>query len=170
MALGGLHRCRRIAGAVALVGMAFYAVLFPWHTVSQAAAQFLPSTLEKSSKPICHDSEPLPSDGGSKSSPPAKPPSQCPICKGFAALQLALVGAVHVFVRPEASVSAPRMSSASRRRCPGSSGCRAIPTRPRAPASRRGVPPKGSPMCVRRSPSTCAEGYGAWRTTHHSTR
>ena len=35
------------------------------------------------------------------------------------------------------------------------------PDWPRAPASRRGVPPKGSPMCVRRSPSTCAEGYGA---------
>ena len=31
-------------------------------------------------------------------------------------------------------------------------------------------PPKGSPMCVRRSPSTCAEGCGAWRTTHHLTR
>ena len=53
---------------------------------------------------------------------------------------------------------------------PGSSGCRAIPTRPRAPASRRGVPPKGSPMCGRRSPSTCAAGCGAWRTTHHLTR
>jgi hypothetical protein len=35
--------CRRIAGAIALAGMAFYAVLFPWHTVSQAAAQLLPS-------------------------------------------------------------------------------------------------------------------------------
>jgi hypothetical protein len=80
MALGGLHRCRRIAGAIALAGMAFYAVLFAWHTVSQAAAQLLPST------PICHDSGSS-SDGGSKSSPPAKPLSQCPICKGFAALQ-----------------------------------------------------------------------------------
>jgi hypothetical protein len=109
MALGGLHRCRRIAGAVALAGMAFYAVLIPWHTVSQAAAQLLPSKLERPSKHICHDSGPS-SDGGSKSSPPAKPLSQCPICKGFAALQLALVGAANVvFVRPEASAS-PRMA------------------------------------------------------------
>jgi hypothetical protein len=109
MALGGLYRCRRIAGVVALAGMAFYAVLFPWHTASQAAAQLLPTTLEKPSKHICHDSEP--SDDGSKRSPPAKPLSQCPICKGSAALQLALVGAANVvFVRPEASVSAPRMA------------------------------------------------------------
>ena len=53
----------------------------------------------------------------------------------------------------------------SRRRCLGSSGCRAIPTRPRAPASRRGGPPKGSPMCMPRSPSMCAKGYGAWRAS-----
>ena len=109
MALGGLHRCRRIAGAVALAGMAFYAVLIPWHTVSQAAAQLLPSKLEKPSKPLCHDTGPS-SDGGSKSSPPAKPLSQCPICKGSGALQLALVSAANViFVRPEASASAWRM-------------------------------------------------------------
>ena len=109
MALGGLHRCRRIAGAVALAGMAFYAVLFPWHTVSQATAQLLPSKLAKPSKPLCHDGGPS-SDGGSKSSPPAKPLSQCPICKGFGALQLALVSAAKVvFVRPESSASAYRM-------------------------------------------------------------
>ena len=110
MALGGFHRCRRIAGAMALAGMAFYAVLFPWHTASQAAAQLVASTLEKPSKHICHESEPS-SDGGSKRSPPAKPLSQCPICKGSAALQLALVGAANVvFARREASASAPRMA------------------------------------------------------------
>lgn len=110
MALGGLYRCRRIAGAIALAGMSFYAVLFPWHTVSQAAAQLVASTLEKPPKQICHDGGPS-SDGGSKHSPPAKPLSQCPICKGSAALQLALVGAANVvFLCPEASASAPRMA------------------------------------------------------------
>src|SRR5512142_2536268 len=57
------------------------------------------------------------------------------------------------------------MSSASPRRCPGSSGYRAIPTKPRAPASRRGYSAKGSPMCVHRSLSTCAKRHGAWRMT-----
>lgn len=109
MVLGGLHRIRRIAGAIALVGMAFYGVLLPWHTVSQAAAQLLPSNPEKSSKPICHDGGST-SDSGSKNLPPAKPLSHCPICKGFAALQLTLVGAANiVFVRSEATASAPRI-------------------------------------------------------------
>jgi hypothetical protein len=109
MAVGGLHRCRRVAGAIALAGMAFYAVLFPWHTVSQAVAQLLPSKLEKSLKPNCHDSGSA-SDEGSKSPAPAKPLWQCPICKGCAALQLALVCAANtVFIRPEASASAPRI-------------------------------------------------------------
>ena len=106
MALGGLHRCRRVAGAIALAGMAFYAVLTPWHTVSQAAAQ-LPQALEKSARPSCHDVGP---SGGSKSSPPAKPTSHCPICKGFAAFQLALPGAAIVtFVPLEEGTLAPQL-------------------------------------------------------------
>jgi hypothetical protein len=36
MILGDLHRRRRFAGAIALVAMAFYTVLLPWHIVSQA--------------------------------------------------------------------------------------------------------------------------------------
>jgi hypothetical protein len=36
MILGDLHRQRPFAGAIAIVAMAFYAVLLPWHTVSQA--------------------------------------------------------------------------------------------------------------------------------------
>lgn len=110
MVLRGLHRWRRIAGVVALAGMTFYAVLFPWHTVSQVAAQLLPSKFEKSSKPICHDGEASPSDAGSKGPPPAKPLSHCPICKGLAALQLTLVGGANViFVRPEAGPSTPQI-------------------------------------------------------------
>jgi hypothetical protein len=93
----GLHRGRRLAGAIALVGMAFYAVLIPWHTVSQAAAQ-LPHPSDKLSQPNCHSSGPQ----GSKGSLPAKPLSQCPICKGFAALQFALSGTTSLAFIPSA--------------------------------------------------------------------
>ena len=54
MSLGGFHRHRRFAGALALAGMAFYAVLLPWHTVSQATAEIAPAGLAGLSEPPCH--------------------------------------------------------------------------------------------------------------------
>ena len=48
MILDGLDRHRRFAGALALLGMAFYAVLVPWHAVSQATGPPL------SFEPPCH--------------------------------------------------------------------------------------------------------------------
>ena len=38
MAIALAHRYRRFGGTLALLRMAFYAVLIPWHAVSQANA------------------------------------------------------------------------------------------------------------------------------------
>ena len=52
MILGDLHRERHFSAAVAIVAMAFYTVLLPWHTVSQATGP--PPSLGKSFEPPCH--------------------------------------------------------------------------------------------------------------------
>jgi hypothetical protein len=97
MILDGLDRYRRFAGALALVGMAFYAVLVPWHTVSQATTPSL--ALAKSSEPPCHREN-------AKTPQPLKPPTNCPICKGFAAFHLATGVSVNMLlVRVAASAS-----------------------------------------------------------------
>jgi hypothetical protein len=85
MVLGGLLRHRRLGGALALAATAFYAVLLPWHTVSQAITP-LPNA--RSLEPPCHHALAAAEDS-SKSPQPLKPRSNCPICKGFAALHLA---------------------------------------------------------------------------------
>jgi hypothetical protein len=91
MGLGGLHRHRRFAGALALAGMAFYAVLVPWHTVSQATGQLTQLDLARSFEPPCHDAT-----AASKSPQPLKRQTNCPICKGFAALHLAVSAPANV--------------------------------------------------------------------------
>ena len=37
MSLRALHKNRGVGAVIALIGMAFYAMLFPWHTVSQTS-------------------------------------------------------------------------------------------------------------------------------------
>lgn len=90
MSLGGLHRHRRFAGALALAGMAFYAVLLPWHTVSQATAEIAPAGLAGLSEPPCHQSAAAMAGQGTKAPEPSKQRTHCPICSGFAALHLAV--------------------------------------------------------------------------------
>ena len=89
MSLAELHERRRSAAISALIGMAFYAMLFPWHTVSQTSIALAEAGFATNPVPICHTEAP---------SDPAKPAqtakqTHCPICNGFAALQLALVSA-----------------------------------------------------------------------------
>lgn len=86
MILGHLKLRCRIALMLALGSMIFYAVLLPWHTVSQATSQ-----LTQSQAP-CHEGAPV-----AKHSLPSKPPTNCPICKGFGTLHLA-AGAPSNFV------------------------------------------------------------------------
>lgn len=69
MILGHLHRQRPFAGAIALVAMAFYTVLLPWHTVSQATGP--PLSLGKSFETPCHQAS---AAGDNVKTPqPAKP-------------------------------------------------------------------------------------------------
>ena len=85
MGLGRLHQYRRLAGAVALAGMAFYVALLPWHTVSQATGG-PPLSLGKSFEPPCHQASAV---DNAKTPQPAKPRTHCPICNGFAVFHFA---------------------------------------------------------------------------------
>ncbi len=69
--------------------MAFYAMLFPWHAVSQTSIALAEAGFATNPVPICH-AEPL--GNPAKPAQPAKQ-THCPICNGFAALQLALASA-----------------------------------------------------------------------------
>jgi hypothetical protein len=104
------HRTRHLPGVLALIGMVFYAILLPWHTVSQATTQSLQV------KPPCHEIGSV----SSKRSQTPKPQTNCPICKGFAAFQLAttasfaILGFAATTVETEAAISTD---------CLESSGC-----------------------------------------------
>jgi hypothetical protein len=82
MRLGALHRHRGLPVALALMGMMFYVVLVPWHTLSQTILQF--SQASAVTGPHAMGGE------ASKTSKPEKPRTKCPICNGFAALQMAV--------------------------------------------------------------------------------
>jgi hypothetical protein len=102
MSLKGLHRHRRLSAALALAGMAFYTMLLPWHTVSQATTALVGSGLEIAAELPCHNFSAAPNGEPSKGSAPANK-THCPICSGFAALQLTLAGAgIYVVTPPEA--------------------------------------------------------------------
>ena len=79
-------RCGFAKGA-ALASIIFYAVLVPWHTVSQATGLLL--QLDGASpQPLCHHTL-VKAGAPSKPSQSPRPSTNCPICKGFGALHLA---------------------------------------------------------------------------------
>ena len=125
MPLGALYRHRRFTGALALPGMAFYVVLVPWHTVSQASLQLLQPKLVASP---CHRTMAR----GSSTPKPDKPTTKCPICNGLAALQIATSGpACHVILRVAESDTAVATTKDS-----------VADTPVRAPQNRGPSPPK----------------------------
>jgi hypothetical protein len=81
MRLGALHRHRGLPIALALLGMVFYVVLVPWHTLSQTTLQLSQTSAVTA---------PCPHAMGGETSKPEKPRTKCPICNGFAALQMAV--------------------------------------------------------------------------------
>jgi hypothetical protein len=100
MGLAEVHGRRQPAAISALIGMAFYALLFPWHTVSQTSIALAQAGLAASLVPICHTEAP------GDPARPAQPAKQthCPICSGLAALQFALAGAsIALPLPPQAS-------------------------------------------------------------------
>jgi hypothetical protein len=85
----------RGAAAIALLGIAFYTLLLPWHLTSQLQRQLLTAGFGADRDIICQSGE---ADGVAK--PPGAPATSCPICKGLAAFQLALIPAPPVVFPP----------------------------------------------------------------------
>ena len=84
MRLGAAHQHRMLPVALALMGMMFYTVLVPWHTLSQTTLKLSQTSAVAAPCPHAMVGE------GSKTSKPEKPRAKCPICMGFAALQIAV--------------------------------------------------------------------------------
>lgn len=93
MSLKGLHRHRHLAAGFALAGMAFYAVLLPWHTVSQATNAGVGSRIGITDELPCHGASAVTNGEPSSKGPTPANKTHCPICNGFAALQLATAAA-----------------------------------------------------------------------------
>ena len=81
MMSGVQRKHRRIAAALALLGVAFYALLLPGHLTSQFNAQLYKADVGMFADAMC-----LSGEHGSK----PMPATSCPICKGIAAFQLAM--------------------------------------------------------------------------------
>jgi hypothetical protein len=81
MVWGVQRKHRRIAAALALLGVAFYALLLPGHLTSQFNAQLYKGDVGMFADAMC-----LSGDQGGK----PMPATSCPICKGLAAFQLAM--------------------------------------------------------------------------------
>ena len=77
----GYHKYRVAGAAFALLGVALYALLLPWHLTSQFSKQLQHADIVAGV--MCS------SDGSS----PAMPASSCPICKGLASFHMALAPA-----------------------------------------------------------------------------
>ena len=82
MVWGVQRKHRRIATALALLGVAFYALLLPGHLTSQFNAQLHKTDVGMFADALC-----LSGDEGGK----PMPATSCPICKGLAAFQMAMV-------------------------------------------------------------------------------
>jgi hypothetical protein len=86
--LGDVKRTYRPAAALALLGVAFYALLLPWHLTSQFALGLYEAEFGPLATVICGKSV-----EGVNPSLPGAPATSCPICKGLAAFQLTLAPA-----------------------------------------------------------------------------
>jgi len=98
MSLGVIYYHRRLGVTLALIGVAFYAVLFPWHTVSQTLLQLGRTELGVASIAPCHEKAADARGGPASDSKPGKPRTNCPICNGFASMQTAFAGAAEIAI------------------------------------------------------------------------
>ena len=90
--------CRRIAAALALLGMVAYAALIPGHIVSQLNTALLKAELGDGAGDS-HDGDHC---DPAKSKHPNAPKKNCPFCAGFAAFQVALLAAAAQVAPPSA--------------------------------------------------------------------
>jgi hypothetical protein len=108
MGLGGFHRHRRLASALALVGVLLYTALIPGHVVSQATAWALAGTQagsELAFEPICHSGGTQDPSGPGK---PSTPQKKCPFCTGYASFVTA-DAAIFSAVIPDAERVSPSL-------------------------------------------------------------
>lgn len=85
MRWGVKRTLRRGAAISALLGVAFYTLLLPWHLTSQLNLQLFAAAFGADAALIC-------STSGAAADPatPGAPATSCPICKGLAAFHLAV--------------------------------------------------------------------------------
>jgi hypothetical protein len=94
--LGDVKRTyRRIAAALALLGVALYALLLPWHLTSQFTLGLYEAEFGPVATVICGKSTDTANPGL-----PGAPATSCPICKGLAAFQLTLASAPPALAPP----------------------------------------------------------------------
>jgi hypothetical protein len=94
MGRGKWHTLRKVAAAFALLSVALYALLLPWHLTSQFNAQLFKAEFGQLSAALC--------TSGETSSPttPGAPGTSCPICKGLAAFHFAVAPAAQPELAP----------------------------------------------------------------------
>jgi len=109
---------------LALLGLAFYALLLPLHLTSQFEHQLFAAEFGLAEQTICSTD----ADGAAGTSKPDAPASSCPICKGLAAFQLALAP-TPTLVAPPAHIHAPMAVAAFA----DVAGATAVPARSRGP-------------------------------------
>ncbi len=85
---------RKVAAALGLLSVLFYAALLPGHLTSQFAEQLFAAEYGSLGQVICRGAPAVPSQSGA----PASPTPSCPFCKGLAAFQFALAPAPVVIV------------------------------------------------------------------------
>jgi hypothetical protein len=72
-----------VAAVLALLGLAFYTLLVPWHLTSQFQLRLFEAEFGTFASTLC----------GSGPVDPGAPKTNCPICKGLAAFHLAVEAA-----------------------------------------------------------------------------
>jgi hypothetical protein len=90
---------RLISAALALLSVAFYTLLLPWHLTSQFQLGLFEAEFGPIANVMCRSAA-----KAEFPAVPGAPSSNCPICKGLAAFQLVLAGATPALTLP-ASIS-----------------------------------------------------------------
>jgi hypothetical protein len=96
----GQRKFRVIGAALALLGVALYALLIPGHLTSQFKSQLYLADVGEFAGALC----------SSNGSSPAMPATSCPICKSLASFQLALAPP-DAFALPVVPHTAPAVAS-----------------------------------------------------------
>lgn len=99
MVWGVRRTYRRVAAACALLGVAFYALLLPWHLTSQLARNLFEAEFGASYAVICGSQL----NAADNPAIPGAPATSCPICKGLAAFQLAVTPVLPTLKPPPTS-------------------------------------------------------------------